>query len=310
MCEKCIILFPKLKEEQYKDFQNYIVDGKNLPETFELWNEQVKQINQSFIGLGNKLELVPIEFSDYKKWCEDNELQPDAKSRMQYTEKVFTDIKTKENLSRKTAILETIANLDEVNILGYFESLNSIFITKFALISAHGKNDFGNKYIDPINIDEALKEVEKLFPHKTVYKSIRNKNEEIFLNLMDEFNTSILTGCWIVFELIVKSLIDEDYYLSTEDTTANFENSKFAFSKAEKKDLRLFYYLRNALVHYNGCYFKYRSIDHTFLGERFNSVGNEGNKIIIKIKTLWGILKRMEELSIKAWDSYRKLSGI
>jgi len=37
--------------------------------------------------------------------------------------------------------------------------------------------------------------------------------------------------------------------------------------------------------------------------------GNEGNKISINIKATWDIFKRMEELTIKAWENHKVISS-
>lgn len=69
----------------------------------------------------------------------------------------------------------------------------------------------------------------------------------------------------------------------------------------------LFYYIRNAIVHYNGAYFSYRVIDHVYDGYRYQSKGQEGIKIFIpSAKTAFKMHLDIEKHAYKAWDNYHK----
>ena len=71
-----------------------------------------------------------------------------------------------------------------------------------------------------------------------------------------------------------------------------------------KKDL--FYYIRNALVHYNGAYFTAKYININYKGTTFNSIGHEGEKIYIKdINQAFSIHLDIEQYAYKAWNNFK-----
>jgi len=87
--------------------------------------------------------------------------------------------------------------------------------------------------------------------------------------------------------------------------TAGFERNAFGFTKDEKADLEFFQYLRHAIMHYNGAYYAYRSIDHTYKGKRYESEGHCGEKFVSSLGTAWAILLDLERYSLKAWNAVR-----
>ena len=86
---------------------------------------------------------------------------------------------------------------------------------------------------------------------------------------------------------------------------AGFERNIFGFTKEEKADMRFFQYLRHSIMHYNGAYYAYRAIDHTYDGKRYESIGHTSEKMIVSLKAAWTILLDLEKYSLKAWIAVR-----
>jgi len=61
------------------------------------------------------------------------------------------------------------------------------------------------------------------------------------------------------------------------------------------------------MVHYNGAYYSYRSINHKYKNLEFKSEGNIGNKITISPKAVFDIICDLEAYSVKAWNNAKKL---
>jgi hypothetical protein len=203
---------------------------------------------------------------------------------------------------------ESILNLDEVKILGYFESIRCVFLTKILLLFSHVNSKGQSSIIDPNTFPSSvLQEVKDIFDDPLFYKSFANKNTELYLNLQDEIVTSMLISAWSVFEQITKDLSCPNYVQSPSQLTANYENGIFQFSKQEKNDLELFYYIRNATLHYNGAYYGSKSINHRYRSKDFDSAANIGNKIEANISLAWHIALDLEKYAIKAWANVKNL---
>ncbi|QEC66758.1 hypothetical protein FRZ67_05360 [Panacibacter ginsenosidivorans] len=199
--------------------------------------------------------------------------------------------------------IEKITNLDELKALGYFESIRSVFFTKLLLLINHTD---GKKLI--INIPEDVKAIlnDHLdFPQ--YLKALKKGNKELLLNFQEDIVTTLLINSWVVFELIIKSLSKKNYALSEEDISVNYYKNIFGLTQLEKKNLDLFYYIRNAFVHYNGAYYSYKEIDHVYNGHRFFSKSREGSKIIIPDTDFaFKMHLDIEKYAYKAWDNYHK----
>lgn len=199
---------------------------------------------------------------------------------------------------------ERITDLDEAKILGYFESIQCAFLTKFLFLASHTGEKEGRRIVDPSRIPEdAIVAAESQLPHPLFYRALRLGNEEIFLNYYEDMMTSLFTSSWLVFEQVIKDLTSTNYSNQTADMSLNYANGKFQFDKREKKDIELFYYIRNATHHYNGAYFAYRDIDHRYAGQDFKSAGHHGEKIQIDFKVAVQMSRDLERLTIKAWQN-------
>lgn len=204
--------------------------------------------------------------------------------------------------------MESINNQDEATLLGYFESAKSTFLLKFILLVSHLKEDKTKTFIDPNSLpNDAITSVKKYFDDSLFYKALENGNEELRLNLVEDLITSLFISCWNVFEQITKDLTVTNYSTSEDDLSLCYQNGKFQFNKREKKDIELFYYIRNSICHYNGAYFAYKKINHRYAGKDFKSEGHEGNKIKVDFNIVWKMANDLEKLTMKAWNNARKM---
>lgn len=196
---------------------------------------------------------------------------------------------------------ETVTSLDETKVLGYFETLKSLFLLKILLLLNHLSP--GSKTLDPASFhSDSIRELENSYKDHT-FNALRARSDTLVPNLLDDIGSSALIGAWIVFELVIKDRTKKDYSLHADDLSADYRKKIFGLTDREKKDLDLFYYIRNAIVHYNGAYYKDKEISHTFAGRKFSSVGNEGKKIESGLEVVWQVVLRIEELALKAWTA-------
>ena len=119
--------------------------------------------------------------------------------------------------------------------------------------------------------------------------------------------TSLLTSSWNVFEQITKDLTKANYATQTDELSVCYQNNKFQFNSHEKKDIELFYYIRNAIHHYNGAYNAAKDIDHRYAGMDFKSLGHYGEKMDVSIELAWKITRDLSRYTIKAWSNANSL---
>lgn len=200
--------------------------------------------------------------------------------------------------------IETVTSLDELKALGYFETIKTVYYTKYLLLVAHTD---GQKLI--INVPDDVKAVFKHLSEFPQYlKALEKGNNELLLNYQEDIVTSLLISSWAVFELIIKDLARRDYATDPEDISANYHRKSFGLTEREKRDLDLFYYIRNAIVHYNGAYHAFKALDHVYEGHRFVSKGKEGTKIHIPSSEIaFKMHLDIERLAYKAWDNHHRI---
>ncbi len=103
-------------------------------------------------------------------------------------------------------------------------------------------------------------------------------------------------------------MTSKDYSEKENDISLDYKSNRFGFSKNEKDDLNLFYYIRNSFVHYNGAYHKYKKIHHTYEGQTFSSDGHEGEQIEINnLQIAYKMHLDMQRLAKKAWTNVNSL---
>jgi hypothetical protein len=203
--------------------------------------------------------------------------------------------------------MESVTSLDETKILGYFENIKGNFFLKTTIESlAFNKK---GKFILSIS-DEIKNLMESTFgDYNRFTKYLYHGNGAIKNNFHDSIINDLIIGSWVCFELIIKDLAKKDYSLINHDQTINYRANKLGLSDDEKDNLELFYYIRNAFSHYNGAYYKSKSIEHTYNGILFNSLGKEGNKIYIPdLKFAFKIFSDIEAYTLKAWNNCQKIN--
>ncbi len=205
--------------------------------------------------------------------------------------------------------MEKVTDLDEAKLLGYFESIKGVFLTKFVFVAAFTKKSNGTHHFDAASIPrEAIDYVKHEFDDPVFYKALEQSNPELHANFIDDLVTSLLTSSWNIFEQITKDLTSLDYSTKPDDLSVCYTNGKFQFDKREKKDIELFYYIRNATHHYNGAYYAGKDIDHRYAGIDFKSSGHYGEKIPVNIPTAYQMSVDMERYTIKAWQNAANFS--
>lgn len=201
--------------------------------------------------------------------------------------------------------MEKVTDLCETKIDGYFDTIKTVFFTELEAETLL----FNNKGQATLNIDT------KTFK---IYKNSFSDFEKFDLyfhqgdgtirnNFHDAIISSLIINSWVIFELIIKDLTSKDYSEKENDISMDYKSNKFGFSKDEKSDLDLFYYIRNSFVHYNGAYHKYKKINHTYEGQLFSSETHEGEQIeITNIKLAYEMHLDMQRLAKKAWNNVDK----
>ena len=202
--------------------------------------------------------------------------------------------------------MEKITNINEKKIDGYFDTIETIFFTKLeAELLLFNENGQAALTLDK-NASAKLKNTFSDF--KKFEKYFRYGDGTIKKNFHDEIFSSIIIASWVIFELIIKDLISKDYSENENDISLDYKSNKLGFSKDEKNDLDLFYYIRNSFIHYNGAYYKYKKINHIYEGQTFSSNGHEGEQIEINnLKVVYKMHLDMQRLAKKAWTNVNSL---
>jgi hypothetical protein len=188
-------------------------------------------------------------------------------------------------------------------VLGYFESIKSVFLLKSALLWGLESKELRDEFY-PLVLRAAAAVVEE-FSEPLFIKALQKRNPEVRDNLKEDIVTDTLLSAWAVFEQITREVPNPSYAGDAAVLTAGFERNVFGFTRAEKEDLEFFQYLRHAIMHYNGSYYAYRSIEHKYNGKRYESKGHAGEKMVSSPKTVWKILLDLEKYSLKAWNAVR-----
>lgn len=198
--------------------------------------------------------------------------------------------------------METIDDLDEVKILGYFESVQGNFLFKLALLLNHTVDASGEMQLTPGSFDAAASaELQGQYPKPAFYAALRRGNVELVQNLSEDIATSLVIGSWMIFEQIVKHVTILNYAHDADEQSMTYHRNIFGFTSREKKDLDLFYYVRNAIVHYNGAYYAAKAVNHRYRGRDYDSREHVGEKIELTLDTIWHISADLERYACQAW---------
>lgn len=199
--------------------------------------------------------------------------------------------------------MEIIDDLDEVMILGYFESVQGNFLFKLALLLNHTVDASGDGQLAPDSFDaEASAELQGQYPKPAFYAALRRGNVELVQNLSEDIATSLVIGSWMIFEQIVKHVTTPNYAHDSDEQSMTYHRNIFGFTSREKKDLDLFYYVRNAIVHYNGAYYAAKDVNHRYRGRDYDSREHVGEKIELTLDTIWHISADLERYTCQAWS--------
>lgn len=200
--------------------------------------------------------------------------------------------------------MEHVTDLNEAKILGYFESVQGTFLTKLIVLIGCTRLYGAEKRLNTGALDaKAVKEVEACFPDATFYKALALGNVELLDNLAEDLVTSGVLAGWAVFEQVMKDATQHDYVLEPQKLHVDLDANRLGLSQEARRDLKLFYYIRNAIAHYNGAYFSAKSIDHVYRGVEFKSAGNEGLKIETSIQVTWEMLQDLERHATTVWSA-------
>jgi hypothetical protein len=200
---------------------------------------------------------------------------------------------------------ETVDNIDEAKLLGYFETVKGTFITKWAFL-LHFLDEQGRLAGSRL-IPKILDDLGSQFPPAGTIVALRQGNSELLANYMDDIVTSSIIGAWSVFEQLTKDLSNPNYAHNADAASVNYQRNDFGLSASAKNDLDVIYYVRNAILHYNGAYYAYRDIDRHYRGRHFRSVGHYGEKITIEPRVAWDIVGDIERYAMEAWTCYKGL---
>lgn len=198
---------------------------------------------------------------------------------------------------------ETINDIDEAKLLGYFETVKGTFVTKWVFL-LHFLDDKG-ELIPKCFRTACIEKWKKVIPDALSFEALLNGNWEMVENYKEDIVTSSVIGAWIVFEQLIKDLTNPNYANDLADHVVNYQRNDFGLSVKEKNDLDVIYYIRNAILHYNGAYHSYHDIDKHYRNHHFQSQGHYGEKIEINGELAWYIMDDLEQYAIKAWQNYK-----
>lgn len=201
--------------------------------------------------------------------------------------------------------IESVNNIDEAMLIGYFASMKSNFLFKLTLFSHFVIP--GSLRIDPSKIDMSLaSEVANQLDGELFLRALKKGNQELTDNFLDDAVTSLIFSSWSIFEQICKALVNPNYSNINNEMSLCYTHGLFEFSKREKKNIELFYYIRNAICHHNGAYFASKDIDLHYKRRHFKSKGNAGNKISVDPQLSWSVACDLESYTEKAWTNFKK----
>lgn len=193
---------------------------------------------------------------------------------------------------------EMTTNLTSDMVLGYFETLKSCFYVKLGMML----------WFEAGNVEKhrALSDVASIvageFSDELAAKVLRSITPEVVENLKEDAVTALILSGWTVFEQMIKDITSPNYATQSNLLQADFHNGLLGFTQHERDEIALFYHIRNAIAHYNGAYHAYRTVDTTYKGQHFKSVGHFGEKIIVSPRLAMNIINDLERYAMKAWS--------
>ncbi|HDL02158.1 MAG TPA: hypothetical protein ENH23_08005, partial [candidate division Zixibacteria bacterium] len=99
--------------------------------------------------------------------------------------------------------MESINNQSEATLLGYFETVRSTFLAKKILLESNIKEEGGEIKIEySLLSNEVIEKTENNFSEEIFYKALKKENQELYLNVLEDLLTALLSSSWNVFEMI------------------------------------------------------------------------------------------------------------
>ncbi|WP_331285799.1 MULTISPECIES: hypothetical protein [Methylobacteriaceae] len=194
--------------------------------------------------------------------------------------------------------VEKVTDLTSEKVLGYFETVKSVFYVKMAMINWFYSGDV----VKHRALSAAAAEMAGNFGDDFMQRGLNNITEEVVENLKEDATTALIVSSWSVFEQIIKDLTVPDYSTHPSMLQADYHNGILGYSQGERAEIGLFYHLRNAIVHYNGAFHAYRTVDITYAGTHFKSEGHFGEKIVVSPKLAMSICDDLQKYAMKAWS--------
>jgi len=195
-------------------------------------------------------------------------------------------------------IPEKITNVTSDMVLGYFETLKSCFYVKMGVLYWFQSGDI-RKHRELSSVASILA---KEFNDDLAAKVLNSITSEVVENLKEDAVTALMLSAWTIFEQVIKDLTVPDYATQPILLQADYHNGILGFTQLERKEIDLFYHLRNAIAHYNGAYHAYRTVDSMYRGQHFKSDGHIGEKIVISPGLAMHIANDLEKYAMKAWS--------
>jgi len=93
---------------------------------------------------------------------------------------------------------ERIDNLDEAMVIGYFESIKSVFLLKSALLWGLESDELQDEFYGLVL--RSADEVAKDFGEPLWLKALQKRNWQVRENLKEDIMTGTLLSAWAVFE--------------------------------------------------------------------------------------------------------------
>jgi hypothetical protein len=201
--------------------------------------------------------------------------------------------------------VEKVTQLESHHVLGYFENMRSAFFLKMGVLAQFHIGNIEQHRV----LSKAAAEMATELGDEHCARFLSSINEEIVENLKEDTVGSLIVSAWTVFELIIKDVVTPDYANSPRLLQADYKRKIFGFTAREKKELDLFYHIRNAALHYNGAYHAYRKVDIHYEGQHFLSDGHIGEKIIVSPKVALKIVEDLQRYTMQAWSKCAQPAG-
>jgi hypothetical protein len=200
---------------------------------------------------------------------------------------------------------ETINQLESHDVVGYFESLRSVFFVKMGTLMMFEGGDLQQHKA----ISSAAAAMAREMGSDHLARGLAAIGQEVVENIKEDAVTGLHLSAWSIFEQVIKDVVTPDYATQDKLLQADYNRAIFGFSQRERDEIGIFYHFRNAIMHYNGAYHAYRKVDIHYEGRHFLSDGHFGEKIVISPKLALKMADDLERYTMQAWSKVAQPSG-